>query len=202
MDSTVLKKSEFCERLKQARMSVKMSQAELSKKIDRPQGRISSYETGKTTPDAETLAAICKVTGVDANWLLFGNKSASRDGTITAEQWLQYLVDLLLDSPMGIYTEKESEGDSPLLVPYELIDFGTTELTHESDCGAAIWLHGPDMHKLFNMITQIKSLNEGFTPEIVTAVKHNICEKYGNYFKTGTTQLLDPVIDENDDIVF
>lgn len=40
-------KSEFCERLKQARIKAKMSQAELSGKIDRPQGRISSYETGK-----------------------------------------------------------------------------------------------------------------------------------------------------------
>ena len=60
-------KIEFCERLKQARIKAKMSQAELSGKIDRPQGRISSYETGKTTPDAETLAAICKVTGADAN---------------------------------------------------------------------------------------------------------------------------------------
>ena len=79
-----------------------MSQAELSGKIDRPQGRISSYETGKTTPDAETLAAICKVTGADANWLLFGDEGLSDKSKITPTIWLEYLVDLLLDAPIGV----------------------------------------------------------------------------------------------------
>lgn len=194
-------KSEFCERLKQARIKAKMSQAELSGKIDRPQGRISSYETGKTTPDAETLAAICKVTGADANWLLFGDEGLSDKSKITPTIWLEYLVDLLLDAPIGVYSEKQFEGESPLSVPYDLIDFGTTELRHESDSGAAIWLHGPYMHKLFNMIAQIKSLNEngGFTPEIINPLKQKICENYGVYFKTGTAQLS---TDENDDIIF
>lgn len=194
-------KSEFCERLKQARIKAKMSQAELSGKIDRPQGRISSYETGKTTPDAETLAVICKVTGVDANWLLFGDEVSTDKGEITPEIWLEYLIDLLLDAPIGVYSEKQFEGESPLSVPYDLIDFGIVEIEHEFDCGAAIWLHGPYMHKLFDMIAQIKSLDEngGFTPEIREEIKQNICKNYGVYFKTGTAQFS---TDENGDIIF
>lgn len=88
-------KSEFCERLKQARIKAKMSQAELSGKIDRPQGRISSYETGKTTPDAETLAAICKVTGADANWLLFGDGGHQIKVKLQAELLRQTGLDTL-----------------------------------------------------------------------------------------------------------
>ena len=202
MDGYSINKTEFGERIKSAREELKMTQTQLAQLLKTSQTTVAKYEHGEQIPRADVLATISKATGKSTDWLLFGNESTPSESVITPEQWLRYLMDLLLDSPIGTYTEQSLEGIAPVSIPYDMIDFGTTELIHESDCGAGIWLHGPDMHNLFNMISQIKSLNEGFTPEIVDAVKRNICKKYGNYFKTATEQANEPITDENGNIIF
>lgn len=202
MDGYSINKTEFGERIKSAREELKMTQTQLAQLLKTSQTTVAKYEHGEQIPRADVLATISKATGKSTDWLLFGNESTPSESVITPEQWLRYLMDLLLDSPIGTYTEQSLEGIAPVSIPYDLIDFGTTELIHESDCGAGIWLHGPDMHNLFNMISQIKSLNEGFTPEIVDAVKRNICKKYGHYFTTATEQANESILDENGDIIF
>lgn len=177
-------KSEFCERLKQARMKAKMSQAELSGKIDRPQGRISSYETGKTTPDAETLAAICKVTGVDANWLLFGDEGSPDKSEITSEitpeNWLRYFIELLT-SPQpvcgyatSIYGESTKICDNSIVLNNHVgckDDLNMWECLDED--AATVSFRGKEMATFFQKLAVIENVKGMLAPDQMQLLEEN-----------------------------
>lgn len=202
VDGYSINKTEFGERIKSAREELKMTQTQLAQLLKTSQTTVAKYEHGEQIPRADVLAAISKATGKSADWLLFGNIPNADKRDVSPEQWLKHLIDLLLDSPVDTYIDHDVEGGRPCRVPYYLMDFGTRPLDEEFDCGVSVGLYGPDMYNLFNMIDQIKKLNEGFTPELIDAVKLNICKKYGHYFTTATEQANESILDENGDIIF
>lgn len=63
-------KNVFPERLKQARASTKMTQAELAKESGLSCATISSYERGLKAPNVSIAAAIARVLRVSIDWLV------------------------------------------------------------------------------------------------------------------------------------
>lgn len=187
-------KSEFCERLKQARIKAKMSQAELSGKIDRPQVRISSYETGKTTPDAETLAAICKVTGADANWLLFGDGGAPDKSEITSEitpeNWLRYFIQLLT-SPQAVCGYVTSiYGEDTKICGNSIVlnnrvgckdDLNMWERLDED--AATVSFRGKEMATFFRQLAIMETVKESVPPETMQDLEETAIKKGINIFQ-------------------
>jgi transcriptional regulator with XRE-family HTH domain len=60
----------FGERLKQAREKANIKQSQLAQYLDTTNTTISNWEKGISKPYADTLAELCKVLDIDANWLL------------------------------------------------------------------------------------------------------------------------------------
>ena len=60
----------FCERIRQLRKEKKISQQELAKMVDSDARQISRYESGKSTPYAETIVKIANVFDVTTDYLL------------------------------------------------------------------------------------------------------------------------------------
>ena len=189
MDGYSINKTEFGERIKSAREELKMTQAQFAQLLKTSQTTVAKYEHGEQIPRADVLAAISKATGKSADWLLFGEQQHSEDTPqINGTIWLSYFVDLLLDPPNGFYDHEVADGTIARNRPYKLIEFGTRPLQDDNDCGVSFGLYGPETYNLFNMVEQIKHLNEGFTQELIDSVKKNICDKYGNLFRTREVQ--------------
>lgn len=60
------------ERIKSARMDNRMSQADLSLKLDVSQSAVAHWERAKNVPSLVQLQDIAKELAVDSNWLAFG----------------------------------------------------------------------------------------------------------------------------------
>lgn len=58
----------FVERLRQARLDAGLTQAEVAKKIDRPQSHISNIESGQQRVDVVELKQFAKMYGKDVNY--------------------------------------------------------------------------------------------------------------------------------------
>ncbi|MEM7927548.1 helix-turn-helix domain-containing protein, partial [Morganella morganii] len=65
------------DRIKQARLAKKMTQAELAEKVGVTPQSVQQWES-VTEPKKNRVVIIAEILGVDANWLLFG--SDTRDG--------------------------------------------------------------------------------------------------------------------------
>lgn len=63
--------------LKRLRTARKMTQDELAEKLHVVRQTVSSWETGKTTPDVETLTAIAQALEVDISELIYGRQPES-----------------------------------------------------------------------------------------------------------------------------
>lgn len=61
---------DFYKRLIHLRTSNNMSQKELAQKLNIERSSLSSYETGRRSPDAKTLMAIADIFGVSVDYLL------------------------------------------------------------------------------------------------------------------------------------
>ncbi len=59
----------LCDRLKEARNSIKMTQAELARAVGVSKGAIGNYESGLSSPIEPALINLMKVLNVDANFL-------------------------------------------------------------------------------------------------------------------------------------
>jgi transcriptional regulator with XRE-family HTH domain len=55
---------QFCDLLRQVRLSVGISQAELAKLLDQPQSFVSKFESGERRLDLLELRQVCKALGV------------------------------------------------------------------------------------------------------------------------------------------
>lgn len=60
----------FAERLKQARKAKKLSQAEVSRQLGVTQQAVGKWETGRSTPDPQTIARLAEMLGTTADALL------------------------------------------------------------------------------------------------------------------------------------
>lgn len=63
----------FADRLKQLRIKKGLTQVEFAKKFNISSGTIAMWETGKRTPDVETLKKIANFFDVTLDYLLFDN---------------------------------------------------------------------------------------------------------------------------------
>ena len=79
-------------RLKQVRTELNLSQTELAEKLDVQQADISRWESGKTTPNFQTLQKYSSL-NVNVSWLFSGNGCIFEykvDGTTYLERRLFY----------------------------------------------------------------------------------------------------------------
>lgn len=67
----------FPQKLRQARKETGYTQQQIQQLIGIQQAVLSSYETGRTQPDIETLGKLCDFYAVSADWLI-GTKGANR----------------------------------------------------------------------------------------------------------------------------
>jgi transcriptional regulator with XRE-family HTH domain len=63
---------EWSKRIRKARDNIKISQRELSKRLEMYQATVVSYELGKREPRIGFLMGLIRETGVDGDWLLNG----------------------------------------------------------------------------------------------------------------------------------
>jgi len=76
-------------RIRELRRSAKLTQKELSDHLGVSASAVGMYEQNRRTPDIETIAVICGMFNITADYLLFGKGAASPDGIP---------VDIFLDS--------------------------------------------------------------------------------------------------------
>ena len=76
---------EFCNILRELRLSRQLTQDELSSKLGISKSTISMYENGNREPDFETLEAIADFFNVDMNFLL-GREVSSHRGYYLDEE--------------------------------------------------------------------------------------------------------------------
>ncbi len=65
-------KSTIAQRIREARLSKQLDQADLAAKIDIATRTVQRWEKGEQVPDSNYLMRIAKATGVAAHWLLSG----------------------------------------------------------------------------------------------------------------------------------
>lgn len=82
------------ERIRLARKKVELTQEQLAEKIGIAFQTLNKYEKGHRLPDAEILRQIAIITGVDAGWLLIGEKKGTAVHNETQEE-KEYLEKLL-----------------------------------------------------------------------------------------------------------
>ena len=74
------------ERIKDLRIAAHLTQEELAAKMGVSKGAIGNYETGKRTPDPDTLSAIADIFNVDLDYLL--GRTNERPEFTLEEKWL------------------------------------------------------------------------------------------------------------------
>lgn len=78
--------------LKRLRIARKMTQDELAEKLHVVRQTVSSWETGKTTPDVETLTAIAEALDADISELIYGAKPVDVFAAIRSKQIKRAIV--------------------------------------------------------------------------------------------------------------
>ena len=86
----------ICENLKRLRTQRGLTQAELAQRLGVTRQAISSYESGRTTPDPETLKRLAAILGTDFDGLLYGQSKAERRRCNACRAALAVLAVLLL----------------------------------------------------------------------------------------------------------
>ena len=87
-------------RVKALRASLKMTQLEFGRRIGTSGATISTTESGKTTPDNQTILLICREFGVRREWLELGHEPMyAADLANGPEVLIPDLVEILSDHP-------------------------------------------------------------------------------------------------------
>ena len=107
----------LCSRLRELRLSLKLTQKELAEQVNASTVSISSYEIGAKTPSLEMLLTISKTFHVSLDWLCGLSNTQSRKGEIKnyaelIKNLLAILEDENLDSDV-IFSECPSNYDFP-----------------------------------------------------------------------------------------
>lgn len=82
--------------IKKIRTQKKMTQDELAEKLFVSRQTVSNYENNKSNPDIDTLKKIADVLGVDANTLIYGEKSFSEKKEIIEKYGPRMIVFLIV----------------------------------------------------------------------------------------------------------
>lgn len=75
-------------RIRELRRGAKMTQKELSDHLGVSASAVGMYEQDRRTPDVETIAVICNMFNITADYLLFGKGAETADG-ISADKFLE-----------------------------------------------------------------------------------------------------------------
>ncbi len=84
----------FAERLKEARRSKKYSQTELSRLLGVTQQAVGKWETGRSTPDPQTVAHLAEILGTTADALL-GLRETAMPGAVGRDAFEGYEESLI-----------------------------------------------------------------------------------------------------------
>ena len=88
------------DRVKMLRSSLKLTQVEFGRRIGASGATVSTTESGKTTPDKQTIMLICKEYGVRLEWLELGHEPMMSEELNTgAEALVPDLVETLSAYP-------------------------------------------------------------------------------------------------------
>ncbi|MGQ9778272.1 MAG: helix-turn-helix domain-containing protein [Bacillota bacterium] len=101
-------------RLKEARLARRLSQAELGRLIGVGKSAISQYEHGLRNPDGKVLLRLAEVLGTSVDWLL----GRADDGTAVREGRVAYGPEVPVSSPPA--PEKEEKENEDFLAELSL----------------------------------------------------------------------------------
>ena len=87
-------------RVKALRSELKMTQLEFGRRIGTSGATISTTESGKTTPDNQTILLICREFGVRREWLELGHEPMyAKEAASEPEALVPDLLAILADHP-------------------------------------------------------------------------------------------------------
>jgi transcriptional regulator with XRE-family HTH domain len=95
-------------RIRELRRGAKLTQRELSDHLGVSASAVGMYEQNRRTPDIETIAVICGMFNITADYLLFG-KGAIGSDSIPADKFLDD-IKRQIDRQKGILYEQLSDG--------------------------------------------------------------------------------------------
>lgn len=192
MESKNFTAAVFCSRLKSARIKAKLSQTELADRVGRPQTRISSYETGRTMPDAQTLADICRVIGVSADWLLFGTEAEEKQEAkkeINGGDWADYMLRLVENPPTQSIFEDDLDGGfqkipAPIVYLENRVSPNETVEMYDnikSPC-ATLEFYGEKAAAFFKEICVLNLVKDNLMPEQIGTLRQHACDTAASIF--------------------
>ena len=82
----------FSERLREARKAKHYSQAEVSRLLGVTQQAVGKWETGRSTPDPQTVARLAEILDTTADMLLGLQSNADAHGAVGQRAFSQYVV--------------------------------------------------------------------------------------------------------------
>lgn len=192
MDGYSINKTEFGERIKNAREELKMTQTQLAKLLNTSQTTVAKYEHGEQIPRADVLAAISKVTRKSSDWLLFGNKSTIEKGDVAPEKWLSHFIDLLTH-PQPV------NGYIPTLVEDEDYKKGYSNsifLNNHVGCkdnlsqwefldkeAATVSFYGREMAAFFQKLAAIETVKDMLPPAQIQLLEENAIDAGAEIFQ-------------------
>lgn len=100
----------FKERLKEARAAAKLTGDALGSKLGYSKQNVSHWEAGRFEPNIETIAKMCEVLDVPADWLLLGR--SPENISLGALQFARYYDSLSEDAQKRLEGAKTLVGDS------------------------------------------------------------------------------------------
>lgn len=86
------KSSTFSRRLRELRAWADMSQVEVADVLGVTKSAVSLYERGKSLPDADVVAALAKLYGVSADYLLGLSDTPRRMSESSTESYAKHLL--------------------------------------------------------------------------------------------------------------
>lgn len=86
---------EFKERIFQARKAKGMSQEDLAEAMGVSRQAVSKWETGDAMPDMEKLIALCRVLGLDMEYLALGKEAIPAPAAAKPRRWPAVLLAML-----------------------------------------------------------------------------------------------------------
>jgi len=106
------------DRIRLARESKKLSQADLGRLLGRGQTTVAGYEAGKAEPDLETILRIAQKLGFTPQWLAFGSGAPEptddgSEGSVSRDIITQSVVEF----------ERVRRAEALTLTPHEVATF-------------------------------------------------------------------------------
>lgn len=96
--SSRVSNAHFADQIRRARLAAKFSQAAAAKRVGISRSMISRYESGESTPDASTLAALCLLYKVSADRVLFATNE-NRPARLEPNADLRRTIGLIANLP-------------------------------------------------------------------------------------------------------